>query len=609
MESSSQAPHSGGIPWKGLLLTASFLSCWIQQTTAQTASTTVVPNPPYGTVGGSVSLEVLGFSEQPPRYTWYKSAVDSSHQIASYVTSTGEATTIESRLDVFSNGSLIIRDLILSDSDDYIVEGVDPTTLEILRAQGHLTVYGLLSKPTINSNNTAPVENKDTVSLTCQFDSQDVTYLVWFINQSSPADDRIVLSLDNTTLTIINVTREDQGPYQCEIWNPVSGNKSEPFTLNITYGPDTPMIVPTDPHYPVGATLELSCSADSNPPAQYTWLFSGMETVSTSQLSIPNVNLNDTGTYTCNASNSVTGLSSSKDINITISEIVSKPNITANSTNVIENATLFFTCNTEHEGINILWFFNNESLSLNERKYLRENNQTLIIENVTREDAGSYQCEVWNPISAKRSDSLELTVNYGPDYIVFSLSPVGDEIQVTFAEQLNLVCQVDSYPPAQYEWQVNDTVISNLTDNTYTVSNVSWEDSGKYTCLAWNNVTNLSVSKTVTITVVEKSSEGGNGSSLSAGAIAGIVIGVLAGVALIGALIYFLFFRNAGGASEHHLTEHKSSAPNHSQTYSDSSPNRTEEVSYASVNFNAQKPRAMAQSPPPMNTVYSEIKK
>ncbi|XP_072463075.1 cell adhesion molecule CEACAM1-like [Notamacropus eugenii] len=121
----------------------------------------------------------------------------------------------------------------------------------------------------------APVENKDSVSLTCQSDSEDVTDLVWFINQSSPAGDRIVLSPDNRTLTIINVTREDQGPYECEIWNPVSRNRSEPFTLNITY-----------PNYP---------------------------------LSISNVSLNDTGTYTCNASNSATGLSSSKDINVTIS--------------------------------------------------------------------------------------------------------------------------------------------------------------------------------------------------------------------------------------------------------------------------------------------------
>ncbi|XP_027713955.1 carcinoembryonic antigen-related cell adhesion molecule 1 isoform X2 [Vombatus ursinus] len=550
MESPSQAPHSGSSLWKGFLLTASILSCWIQPTSAQSDSFSVVPNPPYGTVGSSVILDIQGLSQQPPSYTWYRKAVIPSNRIAFYHVANGQLTASDSRLNVSSNGSLSISNLTLSDTDDYFVQLFDPTSSEIVTAQGHLAVYGSLSKPTISSTNMAPVENKDNVSLTCQSESQEVTYLVWSINQSSPAGDRIVLSPDNRTLTIINVTREDQGPYECEIQNPVSVNRSDPFTLNIVYGPDTPVIVPTDPNYPVGANLELLCSGDSNPPAQYTWFFNGILTVSTPQLSILNVSLNHTGTYSCIASNSVTGLSSSKDINITVSETASKPTITANSTNVMENSTLVFTCNTEHEGMNILWFFNNKSLSLNEGQYLSDGDLILTVKNVTRKHAGSYQCEIWNPISSNRSDPLEVTVNYGPDDILFSPSPAGDEIRVIFQQSLTLVCQVESYPPAQYEWRVNVTVSPEFTNNTYIIQNVSWEDSGQYTCLAWNNVTELSVSKAVTVRVIEQPPEGGSGSSLSGGAIAGIVIGVIAGVALVGFLIYFLFFRPSGGTNQ-----------------------------------------------------------
>ncbi|XP_072464064.1 cell adhesion molecule CEACAM6-like isoform X2 [Notamacropus eugenii] len=511
MESPSQAPHSGGSTWKGFLLTASILSCWIQPTSAQSVS--VVPNPPYGTVGSSVILDIKGLSEHPLSYAWYRRELDPSNQMAFYNVASGQPTVTDSRLNVFSNGSLLISNLRLNDTENYIALLIN-SNAQIQTIRGPLVVYGLLSKPTITSNNMAPVENKDNVSLTCQSDSQDVTDLVWFINQSSPVVDKISLSPDNRTLTIIIVKREDQGPYECEIWNPVSRNRSQPFTLNITYGPDTPVIVPINPNYPVGATLELSCSADSNPLAQYTWLFSGVQMMSTPQVTIPDVSLNHTGTYTCIASNSATGLSSSKDINVTISEIVSKPIITANSTNVLENTTLVITCVTEHQGINILWFFNNESLSLNERKYLSENNQMLTITNVRREDAGSYQCEVWNPISNNRSDPLTLTVNYGPDSITFSPSSEGDKIQVTINNPLTLVCQVESYPPAQYEWRVNGTVNSNFSDNMYTINSTSWEDSGSYTCLAWNNVTNLSVSKVVTVSI-EKVSPGRGQASIT----------------------------------------------------------------------------------------------
>ncbi|KAM9039181.1 cell adhesion molecule CEACAM1-like [Sarcophilus harrisii] len=405
MESPSEAQRRALSPWRGLLITASILSCWIQPTSAQIS---VVPNPPYGEVNRSITLDIRGFSGQALTYTWYRKAVADVNRITLYTVATGEQDPAGIREKVLPNGSLLIPDLILSDTDDYHV-GIVNSQGCIIVGQGHLTVYGPLSKPLISSTNMAPVENKDNVSLTCQSEGQEVTYQ-WFINQSSPAGDRIVLSPDHRTLTIIKVTREDQGPYKCQIRNPVSFNESE-FTLNIAYGPDTPMIFPTALNYPVGATIELNCSAESNPPAQLTWLINGIQMTSSSKLSIANVSLNHTGTYTCNASNSVTGLSSSKDINITISERTTKPNLTVNRINITENDTLVFTCGPKQAGVDILWFFNNKSLILNERMKLSMNNRTLTILSVKREDIGFYECEIRNPINFNRSDPITLTVN------------------------------------------------------------------------------------------------------------------------------------------------------------------------------------------------------
>ncbi|XP_051845410.1 carcinoembryonic antigen-related cell adhesion molecule 5-like isoform X2 [Antechinus flavipes] len=557
MESLSEPQYRALSPWRGLLITASILSCWIQPTSAQV---TVVPNPPYGEVNHNVTLDIQGFSGQALFYIWYRKAVVETNKIARYTVETGVQEPADIREKVLPNGSLLIPHLTLNDSDSYHVLIVDSQG-NIIVAQGHLTVYGPLSKPFISSTNMAPVENMDNVSLTCQAEGQDVTYQ-WFINQSSPAGDRTVLSPDNRTLTIINVTREDQGPYKCEIRNPVSFNESE-FTLNIIYGPDTPRIFPTTLNYPVGATIELNCSAESNPPAQFTWLNNGIQMASSSKLSIANVSLNHTGIYTCKASNSVTGLSSSKDINITVSERTTKPNLTANRTNVIENETLAFTCGTEQTGVNILWFFRNKSLILNKRMNMSTNNQTLTILSVKREDAGSYHCEIRNPISFSTSDPIILTVNYGPDNIMFV--PEKEEIEVTFNKTLMLECRVESYPPAQYIWQVNGTVNPDFSNSTYVIKNATWEDSGPYTCQAKNNVTTLSVSKSIIVKVVEQSMVGSNGSSLSGGAITGIVIGVLAGIILIGTLIYIQFFRKTERTSKHQLSEKNHSAHKHGE--------------------------------------------
>ncbi|XP_043852729.1 carcinoembryonic antigen-related cell adhesion molecule 3-like isoform X1 [Dromiciops gliroides] len=141
MKMPSEAPHSGGSPWKGLLITASILSCWIQVTSAQGDPVTVVPSPSYGTVGSSVTLTIQGLSEQALSYSWYRKSLNSSNLIAAYSVSSGVQTPADIREKVFSNGSLLIPDLTLDDNDVYIVEIVDLGGKIAAVAQGQLAVY------------------------------------------------------------------------------------------------------------------------------------------------------------------------------------------------------------------------------------------------------------------------------------------------------------------------------------------------------------------------------------------------------------------------------------------------------------------------------------
>uniref|UniRef100_A0A8C9UW33 Ig-like domain-containing protein n=1 Tax=Spermophilus dauricus TaxID=99837 RepID=A0A8C9UW33_SPEDA len=132
-----------------------------------------------------------------------------------------------------------------------------------------------LPKPNITINNSQPMEGEDSLALTCEPEISYATYL-WKINsQRIPDGDRLKLSNNNRTLTLFSVTRNDTGPYECETQNPVSASRSDPLTLNISYGPDAPIINPPDSHIRPGTNLNLSCHADSNPPAQFSWSFNG----------------------------------------------------------------------------------------------------------------------------------------------------------------------------------------------------------------------------------------------------------------------------------------------------------------------------------------------
>lgn len=91
-----------------------------------------------------------------------------------------------------------------------------------------------LPKPNITSNNSNPMEGEDSVALMCEPETQNTVYL-WRINgQSLSEGDRLKLSIDNRTLTLLTVVRTDTGPYECETRNLVSTSRSDPLTLNIT---------------------------------------------------------------------------------------------------------------------------------------------------------------------------------------------------------------------------------------------------------------------------------------------------------------------------------------------------------------------------------------
>uniref|UniRef100_A0A452TAG4 Carcinoembryonic antigen-related cell adhesion molecule 6-like n=1 Tax=Ursus maritimus TaxID=29073 RepID=A0A452TAG4_URSMA len=92
------------------------------------------------------------------------------------------------------------------------------------------------------------------------------------------------------------------------------------FILFAPDGLDAPTISPSDSYYHPGASLMLSCHAASNPPARYSWLVNGRPQTSTQELFIPNVTVNDSGAYTCVASNSGTRLSKTTVKTITVSD-------------------------------------------------------------------------------------------------------------------------------------------------------------------------------------------------------------------------------------------------------------------------------------------------
>ncbi|XP_025222027.1 pregnancy-specific beta-1-glycoprotein 2-like isoform X3 [Theropithecus gelada] len=303
----SAPPYTLHITWKELLLTASLLIFWNPPTTAQV---TIEAQPAKVSEGKDVLLLVHNLPQNLAACIWYKGQImDLQHYITAYVI---DAETIifgpaySGRETVYSNASLLIQNVTQKDTGSYtiqIIQRGDKTK----GVTGHFTLYVETPKPSISSSNLNPREAMETVILSCDPDTQDVSYLWWINGQSLPISHKLQLSKTNRTLIIFGVTNDTAGPYECEMKNPVSSSRSDPVTLNLLHGLDAPTFSYSYTYYHTVEVPKRSCLTDSYPLAQHSWLIDGKFQQSAQVFFIPQITETYTGVYVCFIHNSATG--------------------------------------------------------------------------------------------------------------------------------------------------------------------------------------------------------------------------------------------------------------------------------------------------------------
>nr|XP_021328631.1 carcinoembryonic antigen-related cell adhesion molecule 5-like isoform X2 [Danio rerio] len=133
----------------------------------------------------------------------------------------------------------------------------------------------------------------------------NVTSVQW-MKDNSPlsSSSRIIFSSDNRSVSISPVQRSDTGEYQCTYSNPVSSETAK-LILIINYGPEGVSIKGPD-MVDLGVQVFLSCSANSEPSASFSWTFNGSDTgVTKDALTIDKTDFTDSGEYICTALNRV----------------------------------------------------------------------------------------------------------------------------------------------------------------------------------------------------------------------------------------------------------------------------------------------------------------
>ncbi|XP_034077475.1 carcinoembryonic antigen-related cell adhesion molecule 1-like isoform X1 [Gymnodraco acuticeps] len=398
----------------------------------------------------------------------------------------------EDRITFFlSTGSLELRNLALTDSGEYSVTIVPPGE----RPQPGITrldVYEPVSNVTVTSSSTELVEFSS-VSLSCSSSGSSLSFL--WLNSSSEVtgSDRVQITDGGSTLTIINVTRYDQGPFRCRVSNPVSEGTSDPVTLTI-YSPVTNVVVTSEPTELVEfSSVSLSCSS-SGSSLSFLWLNSSSEVTGSDRvqitdggftLTIVNVTRYDQGPFRCRVSNPVSE-GTSDPVNLTIYSPVSNVTVTSSSTELVEfNSSVSLSCSSSGSPLSFLWLNSSSEVTGSDRVQITDGGSTLTIVNVMRYDQGPFRCRVSNPVSEGTSDPVTLTIYYGPENTILTISPPKEHHQE--GSDISLSCSADSKPSAAFKWFLNGDLLSDGPE--LSLMNVQMNQSGSYSCQAFNEKT------------------------------------------------------------------------------------------------------------------------
>ncbi|XP_015254108.1 PREDICTED: carcinoembryonic antigen-related cell adhesion molecule 5-like [Cyprinodon variegatus] len=259
-------------------------------------------------------------------------------------------------------------------------------------------------------------------------------------------------------------------------------------------GPDSVRseVNPSGEHHKTGSDIILTCSADSRPSAEYQWFLNGGALTTTGpELRLMNIQMSQSGNYSCQAFNSKTmRYQRSLPSAVYVHDPVFNVKVTEDSSDLIEfSKSAIFRCTSSGSSLSFRWMKDSSEITASDRVQITDGGSTLTIVNVTRNDDGSYSCEVSNPVSNANSDPVFLSVSYGPEKVTLKVNP---ESQKHYEEgsDITLTCSADSRPAAVFSWFLNEKNLANSEHELKLIS-VQRNQSGNYSCQAFNSKTSI----------------------------------------------------------------------------------------------------------------------
>ncbi|XP_069040978.1 B-cell receptor CD22 [Lepisosteus oculatus] len=317
--------------------------------------------------------------------------------------------------------------------------------------------------------------NKVTLSCSSKGNPEILTY-TWFKEGTG-----IIGSVNKYTFKKIQIA--DKGRYFCQAKNALGIANSSVVVIDVKYAPKNVTIVMNPSNDMIeGTSVNLTCTIDSSNPfkCEFAWYRGEVFIRAGKTLFFRSIEYTNAGFYSCVVSNSVgTGKSNTTHVNVLHGPKETAIKMSVPNGTVKVNQSMILTCVSRANPQPKYYWYRKESGS---PVMLQNTYHELQWKHISPDDAGEYHCCVENFLNAVNSTSVTVEVLYPP--ITPNLTLQSDVIE---GYQMTIYCSVQSHPPSVLSL-VPSKHRATTSSNSITVAfHVSFEDTGKYVCIAQNS--------------------------------------------------------------------------------------------------------------------------
>nr|XP_014344645.1 PREDICTED: hemicentin-1 [Latimeria chalumnae] len=433
-------------------------------------------------ISNSLTLECEAAGHPPPVLTWLKDGVPMKASENVHI--------------LFGGKKIKVLSTVESDTGQYVCVATSVAGEKEIKYDVNILVPPSVEGGDETTDNTVIMNNP--LELECYAVGTPLPQITW-LKDGQPAKEGVGIKIlsNGQKLLIPRAQVSDTGRYHCVATNE-AGDYEKEFGVTVHVPPTIRSTGPSERSVVLHKPITLQCVANGIPNPSITWLKDGRP-VNTARgniklesagriLQIVKALLEDTGRYTCVATNAAGEAQQHIRLNIHERPSIEGAGETLNET-VIVNNPVQLECKASGSPLPvIMWYKDNRPLTNAAGITLLNRGKILQLDNAQVSDTGIFKCAAINIAgAAELFYSLQV-------YVPPTISGSSDMVAVVVNNPVRLECEARGIPAPSLTWLKDGSPVASFSDGiqvlaggrVIALTSAQISDTGKYTCVAVN---------------------------------------------------------------------------------------------------------------------------